>query len=298
MHTLLVKANLALFKGERSETQRLLREYQSQREIPVESDPSTPMILWLDAQTQADPAERLRRLEQLVHQTHAQDHYRQLALAILKDERDFQVRMEALQSRFRLPFNSAAGRALGLLIIGALVTFTLVTVFSPPSRTSVAPPLTLIAPTPAPTAIDLPDRSRALVADSFTARYTNGILQVTAVEEQSERVLNSSSLVQVTPVPGARFYALNVIFECRGPICNQPPEANLALQLDNGSLIEPRRDVVIAGQPTLQPIALGRTTSGWVIFEIPLTSATIALTIRLPNVDPTTPSAPLAIRLQ
>jgi hypothetical protein len=61
-------------------------------------------------------------------------------------------------------------------------------------------------------------------------------------------------------------------FECRSGVCDQPPEANLTLQIDTDTRIAPRPDLVIAGDAPLAPIALGRVTTGWVVFEIPVIS--------------------------
>jgi hypothetical protein len=122
-----------------------------------------------------------------------------------------------------------------------------------------------------------------LVADAYTARYPQGILQVTAIEDQSERVIDSDTGEVLTPIPGARFYALNVVFECRGGICDAPPQANLTLQLDDGSRIQPRVGVQIAGATGLSPIALGRTTNGWVVFEVPSITPVAALVVSAPD---------------
>src|SRR5262249_8576546 len=89
----------------------------------------------------------------------------------------------------------------------------------------------------------------------------------------------------LTPIPGARFYALNVAFECRGGICDAPPQAILKLQLDDGSLIAPRTGVQIAGTTPLSPIALGRTTSGWLVFEVPSITPVSALVVSAPDAN-------------
>ena len=127
---------------------------------------------------------------------------------------------------------------------------------------------------------DLPDKSRAIVADSFTARYIEGILQVLAIEDRSERVVYIEDGLLAEPVAGARFYALSVTFECRQGICNTPPQAELEILLNNGSTLPQRTDLTIAGQSQFEPIALGRATSAWVVFELPTLNQPTDLIIR------------------
>ena len=61
------------------------------------------------------------------------------------------------------------------------------------------------------------------------------------------------------------------------------PQAILKLRLDDGSLIEPRTGVQIAGATPLAPIALGRTTSGWLVFEVPSITPVSALVVSAPD---------------
>ena len=59
----LVKANIALFKGGRGETARLLGDYRA----AGGGEPAlAPMVLWLDAQAQPDRSERIKRLNVLI----------------------------------------------------------------------------------------------------------------------------------------------------------------------------------------------------------------------------------------
>jgi hypothetical protein len=41
------------------------------------------------------------------------------------------------------------------------------------------------------------------------------------------------------------------------------------LVTDNGDLIEVREGAQMVGEPVMEPIALGRSTTGWVVFELP-----------------------------
>ncbi len=278
MDARLIKANIALFKGERAETLRFLQEYVDEFGFSLDSDPDAPLVMWLDAQAQTERDERIRRLRILVNSVPATSHYSQLAQNYLYEEDRLSAASDHVSSgmsRRRIAVIVAAASL--VLLVGVMLL----------TANNTNQPTALETPTasPAPTALSLPDLSQALVADSFTANYPRGVLQVTAFEEDSKRVIDSRENTLATPVPGARFYALSLVFECRGGICNEPPEATLSLQLDNGDLIPVRGNASISGQPTLQPIALGRTTSGWIVFEVPLISSVKALVVSSP--DPT-----------
>jgi hypothetical protein len=277
----LVRANLALFKGGRQETARLLGDYRAAGGGEPER---APMVLWLDAQAQPDRAERIQRLNVLIANVPPDNPYAQMARQVLQDEEQYQQKIAQADSRPGLTFGTVL-RALTLVILGGLIVMVAMSVLNPPKTETVsdvgAHGLAPLPATTIPTA--LPDNSRPLVADAYTARYPQGILQVTAVEDESARVVDSDTNEVLTPIPGARFYALNVAFECRGGICDAPPQAILKLQLDDGSLIEPRTGVQLAGTTPLSPIALGRTTSGWMVFEVPSITPVAALVVSAPD---------------
>jgi hypothetical protein len=275
----LVKANLALFKGGRGETARLLGDYRAAGGGEPER---APMVLWLDAQAQPDRAERIRRLHTLIASVPPDDPYAQMARGMLQDEQAYQERLAQAAARPALNIGGI-GRALAFALLGGLIVLVGMSILNPPQQQTIADVQPTALPDVQPTAVTLPDNSRPLVADAYTARYPRGILQVTAVEDESVRVIDSDTGEVLTPIPGARFYALNIAFECRGGICDAPPQANLTLQLDDGTFIEPRRGVQIAGTTPLAPIALGRTTSGWIVFEVPSITPVSGLIVSAPD---------------
>ena len=55
------------------------------------------------------------------------------------------------------------------------------------------------------------------------------------------------------------------------------------IQFGIGSLIQPRTDVHISGTTPLSPIALGRTTNGWIVFEVPLVTPVTSLIVAAPD---------------
>jgi hypothetical protein len=275
-HPKLIQANIALSKGSRVEARRLLDEYFNEGGRENDS-----LVMWLDAQTQTNREERIQRLNALINSVEPENQYSQLARRYLHEEARYReiLNPEGEQpQRERTLLDVPMWKALIFMVAGSVMTLLVVGLFNvsrPAATEDVSPTQVAQAPTP----INLPDRSRALVADSYTARYTRGILQITAIEDESERVIASRSQALIAPVPGARFYALSVVFECRYGVCNEPPEAQVQLRLDNGNLITPREEVSIAGERILQPIALGRTTAGWLVFEIPLVTQADALVI-------------------
>ncbi|MCU0513493.1 MAG: hypothetical protein MUE40_13105 [Anaerolineae bacterium] len=282
----LIQANIALFKGERLEAQRLLDEYyQAHKDRRHE-----PLILWLDAQTRATREERLEGLRLLVHSASSENPYARLARLALADEAEYERRLSPPRRTFaRLPLE--AWSFIGMLLLAVLLTGGLVLLLGRGEEADAAGiPLTQTALVQAlPTRTPQPDRSVAVIPEEFTLRYDGGLLQVAAIEDGSQRVIDDGQNVPLLPVPGARFYALRLLFECRQAICNEPPQAALTLRLDDLSVI-PRRDGVrLEGTTAMQPVALGRATSAWVVFEIPVSGVVAYLEVRphtAPRTDP------------
>lgn len=261
MHEKLISANITLFKGERAETIRILDELE--REQPQSIQEHWSMVMWLRAHSQTENHLRLNYMHELLAHTPSDDYYHRLTRDYLADEDYYTKRLQPSQW---IGTRQLIGIIAVVLVIGVLLAGVL-------NTGDVATAVALNAsPTPIPTVInpaDLPDRSRAIVAESFTARYIQGILQVLAIEDRSERVVYIEDGLLAAPVAGARFYALSVVFECRQGICNTPPQADLEIRINNGSTLPQRVDLAVAGQPAFEPIALGRDTDSWVVFELP-----------------------------
>lgn len=302
MNPKLIYANLALMHGDRIETGRRVAEYQ--QTMPAD-DPDMPLVLWLEAQAQPDPDERLKRLRALVSSVPANNRYHELASLTLAQEAEYETKLNPPNERPERTIIGVALWKVGLFaLVGGLAALLLFSLFVPLTP---APPSedtsTLEATSNAavlPTRTALPDQSLPLLLDSHTMRYDAGILQVGAVEDTSARVLDAQSQTPLTPIAGARFYALKIVFECRAGICDQPPQATLGLRIDDRFVIEPRAGVVIDGAPSLEPVALGRATTGWVVFEIPAAGVVTGLQITPLNTGgagaPT--PAPLLLPLQ
>lgn len=264
MHELLIRANLALFQGERHEVQRLLAEYHA---LGEDTGGQAGLLRWLEAQSQADQEERLRLLRGLAERGDTTDHYTVMAQSYLADE----VLYTGLAKRQRMmPPVRRWLQAAALLLICAVVVGGLVIWGGlggdGAALEATATPL-IITEMPV---VALPDRSEQLVGADLRVQYDGGILQLRAVEDRSERVFDGQTAQPVMPVPGARFYALEAVFECRSSICNMPPEAEISLLTDGGEFTPARSDVYIFGAERMAPVALGRTTTGWLIFELPV----------------------------
>lgn len=267
----LIQANIALFAGTYPEARRLLDEVHASRDLTPED---VPQLLWLDAQVQDEPDERLRRLRTLIAQVPSTDPYAQMARQILNAEQEYAANLRAAQSTTLL----SNRRAWLWLAVIVLVGGVLIGLTANGSQSNM--PVSPTAPASAePTVPVFADTSSALDPAAHTGRYPQGILQVTRVENASARVIAAQSGELLSPVDGARFYALHITFECRSGVCDQPPEADLALLLDDNTRIPPRGDLNLGGETGLTAVALGRVTAGWIIFEIPLISRAVALQV-------------------
>lgn len=272
----LVQANIALFKGERAETLRLIEEFRQQHTARIGEEHQVA-LLWLEAQAQGDHTDRLRLLRELTA-VPVPSVYHRLAQELLGDEDAYQASITKADAarqratRLALVFAGLAG-VLFMILLGSGI------LFAPPSEPISSAVAVTETPAATPTTTPLPDQSRPLAAESFTKRYLGGILQIAAFEAPSARVISAENGDPLSPVTGAQFIALKLNFECRTGICNAPPEATLAVQLDSGDLITARQDAQIMGQQPFQPIALGHTTTGWMVFEIPLVGIVRALVI-------------------
>lgn len=282
MHPKLIKANIALFNGARSETRRLLDEYRAEN---AEEKP-TPMELWLDAQSQDNHDERIARLHTLIETAGERDPYAQQAQEILDTESEYSEKpIPGARKIRRMPeiAGVAPWKAALFAVAGGGLAIVLFSLFNPgaPSAQNffVTPPPVSGDPTLGSEALTpLPDFSTAVPPEQFQADYPAGILQIAAIEDNTQRATNIRERTLRTPITGARFYALKLIFECRAPICEEPPQARLSVEL-NGSEVVALDNVGIDGESLFQPIAQRSSTTGWVVFQLPLNDTPTRLII-------------------
>lgn len=276
----LIRANIALAQDDRLEIMRLLDEYNSD---PHKSDDSESLVLWLEAHAQTDHNALIRHLEKLLKRTPPYDPYHQMARDYLWKEDTYTDTIADVQRQARavpgLTWRRAGGAAIGLMLSIVLISFFINWATNTPD--TVAPIPTLIPiDTPIPTL--LPNNSQALNLNDHLARFEGGLLMVAALESDSVRVLDVITGERLQPVAGARFYVLELQFECRQGICDKPPEAELSLILENDFSVPPREGATVQNGHDMSPIALGRRTTGWVVFEVPVVSEPVELFIR-PN---------------
>lgn len=289
MHPQLIEANKAFFAGDRAETRRLLAEFRRTHDTDWE------LVQWLDSHAQTEHEQFMTGLQGLIAQGEPDNIYVQMAQAYLSEEKAYQALITP-PSNPRRSWTIIIGAG-AMFALGLIVAFVALTGFAGSNIETIivtATPDPLIAAAPTQ---ELVDRSQVLFGDSYTARYSSGILAITAIEDRSERVLERRSDTLITAIPGARFFALSIVFECRSGICRQPPEADLFLQLDNDELIPVRTDVYIIGDIGLQAVALGRTTEGWIVFEVPALNRPKVLIIRPPADENGTQAPAISIDL-
>lgn len=285
MHPKLIKANIALFNGARTETRRLLDEYRAESE---DAKP-TPMILWLDAQSRETRDARIDGLHTLLEEMGDNSRYARYARAYIDDERNYgNKKVSGGRGGSGIAIlGVSVWKALLFAIVGGAMGFIAFSAFNPGVGVTQNVALTPNVTTPGAailgqnlaTPLNLPNLSTPVAPELFQAQYDQGVLQITAVEENSQRAADIRELVVLTPITGARFYALKLIFECRQGICANPPQARLALELEEGLDIPAMDNVGITGENLFQPVAQGRSTNGWVVFEIPADSTPSRLVI-------------------
>jgi hypothetical protein len=267
----LIRANIALAEDDRLEVLRLLEEYLHASD---KTDDHEALMLWLEAHAQTDHNALIRHLEKLLKQTPPYDVYHQMAHDYLWKEDTYndtladvrhQTRAVPGMTRKRI-IGGAVGVIASLMLVILLIRWT-----ARPTADVVIPTLAVLPTTAFPTL--MPDTSQALNINDHLARYEGGLLMVAALEDNSIRVVDSISLEPLQPVDGARFYALQLHFECRQGICSEPPQAALSLILDNDLSVPPREGAMVQNAEVMTPIALGRRTVGWVVFEVPLVSS-------------------------
>ena len=289
IHPKLIRANVALYNGERSETRRLLKEdVEGQGRENVDPEVRS-LILWLDAQAQHRRADRIERLRKLLEFNVQDTTYHQMARQYLQQEDVYQVDERPEEDIPRLGatiFGVPRGRALGFAGAGGLIVLLLLVGFNVGlgafTDNSDAPAVVATQAAiveQATVAADLPDNSVLVQRGTRLAQYPQGRLEVVAIENSSQRVIETTRNTLVQPIQGARYFALRVIFSCEVAICSQPPQANISLLLANGEAIGLLGNAAIAGQNSLQPVAQGRETDGWIVFQIPDNSQPSALQI-------------------
>lgn len=271
MSALLIQAHKAIFNGDRAAARRILEDYRASHEHDSEE------IQWLTAHAQDDYEVFMQGLYQLIEHGNPDNHYVKMARDYINEEHELRAKVtppRRTQSRLFL-----ASGTIALILLTTWIVYSSFFSNRPAANEEIATEDSGIVQQDIATQESI-DRSQVLFGDTYTARFSSGIIQIMAVEDRSERVRYSRDDSLATPVPGARFVAISILFECRDGICREPPQAELFLELDGVELTENRSDVYISDMLDLQPVALGRSTEGWIIFEVPVLNRPTALVIR------------------
>lgn len=280
MNPTLIKANIALFNGSRAEARRLLGEYQAQTGSTPDPDEVT-LVQWLTAQAQDSRDARVDGLRKLLETAPPSDPYARLASQYLADEQKAEIAAKTdtvsedgspAPSRRSGVLGVAWWKAAAFVFAGVIVGVIVMTLFSggPGASTAAAQVAT---PQPGgqatlPAGTPLPDLSTPIAPELHQADYLRGTLQVSRIEDDSQRVVDDRG-ASLTPVTGTRFVALKLVFECGQGTCDNPPEAALAVVLDDLSAEPLVQGAQIAGETVLEPVGQSFSTNGWVVFQVP-----------------------------
>lgn len=299
MNSTLIKANIALFNGSRAEARRLLRDYEAQMGGTPEAEDAS-LVLWLTAQAQDSRDGRVEGLRRLLASAPANDPYARLANQYLADEEKAEV--EAATATVSEEGGPAAPRRRGILGVawwkaiafagvGVVLGVIVMTLFQPGGGPRVVTAPTAVPGTSGAVAqgTPLPDLSTPIPPELHQTTFPRGILQVSRIEDGSQRIADRNNNL-IGPVTGTRYIALKLVFECRQGTCSRPPEANLSLFLDDGSMAGQLTDVGVAGEPPLEPVGENFTTDGWVVFQVPDARDALALAV-LPFQPAATPES-------
>lgn len=280
----LIRANIALFQGKRSETRRLLEEYIAEQPDARRS----PIVLWLDAHSQPRQAERMTGLSAVVENAPPDSPYHRMAKSYLADEQHYASLLDTSGTGRRIrPWQIIAGVA---AVIVALVAFVLFGQASQPipEETEVAQVVeteeaTEEPPTPTPSATPIVQNTpQVLQLSTPGANYEaqGGTIRIVGVDSTVQVVVDARG-AQVQPASGAKFYAFQLQFQCILPICNDVPQAELYVRI-NPSFpdVAASEGLFVAGEPALTGrVGLGELVTGWVVFELPRTIAPTALVV-------------------
>jgi hypothetical protein len=299
----LIRANIALFQGKRSETRRLLEEYTAEQPDARR----TPMVMWLDAQSYPRHAERMNGLNALVENTPPDNVYYRMTKNYLADEQHYATLLDTQSQRRPIrPWQIVVGLVVIVVVVVALVLLT-----GPGQQTSqptVTPTIDVTdeateeppTPIPSPTPI-VQNTPQVIQLSTPGANYEDqgGIITIVSIDS-AVRVVVDGRGEQMQPASGAKFYAFQLQFRCILPICNEVPQAELFARINSSFPdVAASEGLFVAGQPSLGGrVGLGEVVTGWVVFELPRSVAPTALVVwPLPPTENDERPAPITIPL-
>lgn len=263
----LQKAHLVMMDGDRDS---VLEQ--------IDSEANTTEVLWLRAQSALNEETRLSLLEQVA----AEDHpvYSPLAAEIVRREREFAQKLSATPDYqfWKKPgwrAKMAALRqqrvwSLSLLAVALISILVLISSAFQSQAAAAAVELTAqAAPRPTATITAIPPAKRASLS------YPAGDFTAIRIENPTNRLVITAGGMNAgtpaAPAVGAHYLALQFEFICRIALCENPPEAQVSLKLDDGNIVSYSSNYqpVLAEIPGPARISKDQMVSGWLVFEIP-----------------------------
>lgn len=283
MNRTIEKANQALLDGDRDGVLKILQ-----------NEPETAEVIWLRANSVLSDHERLQLLRRLISE---EGRYTQLAREFLDREMKYQAELdEPPDYKFWLQPDHKKRvqkmREYRMWIIGAFLLLTL-GVFGVITNINYESENEEFA-----AGVRATQTAQAFLAGQQFANYGAGRLSIIDYidpVDALERPVSFGDVLDdqyrpVTPAEGARFVAVLINFECSIPICNEPPEADLALLLsDNQPTTQfnySSRPFFIDEPPSeFDRIASGKSIKLWFVFEVPRIASPKALLVIAPDMQ-------------
>ncbi|GAB1421015.1 hypothetical protein MASR2M15_11470 [Anaerolineales bacterium] len=261
----LIEANIALYEGDIQNVNQYLDQLDNET---IES--WSIEVLWLRANASIDLQTQKDLLTKLIVEAPLDNIYSELARDYLTNIEKYAIKPSQGRSK-----SFKVGLGIGLSIVAALLFILISPLLNPPVALD-----ELISDEVVPTPeLVYEDRSLPMVSSALQARIDAGLIQLVAVEDNSQRVFDPRSLQILKPIDGARWLAYQMVFECRKGICSNPPESVMILTTRSGEQFYSRDDLTLMDDEQFQPLALGRLTRGWVVFEIPQFEIPVEITI-------------------
>lgn len=285
---LVIRAREALLEGDRDETLRLLKNMAEDAEV-----------LWLRAHAAKTDQERLGLLSSVVSR-YPDSIFANLASSILEREAQYKTELAQppeyqfwKQPTWQGRLDALRHNKVQLIAILSILFFSFLlillwigrnTQLAAQQATQAAwltqtavvtqsmtppPPTLTTAPTLTPTITALPPSKRPVPVS-----YPAGQLSLLRVEFPTNRPVTFAAYNiegAATPAVGAIFVAVQLEFRCSIPLCEEPPQAQIALRLDDGQIVRyaSGNRPVLKEQPTIERVSAGQSVTGWFVFEVP-----------------------------
>lgn len=295
MEEVIEKAHLALLEGNRDEVLRLLKDQ-------VE----TAEVLWLQAHSTPTAEERLRLFGRVAR--FQDETYSPLAEKMLAREQDFDEQLSvpppyqfwkkpAWKARFgKFGLEAVLAAVLLIVLVGVGIFMTasrrsssqaLLAAAAQQTQTSQALPTPTLVSTVKPS---IPTAPAIPLEQRPSVQYPAGRLSVVRIENPTFRDVSfgySSADSLATPAVGSSFAAVQVEFTCFLALCENPPEVQLLLVLDNGNIVSypSGGQPVLVEQPALPRVAENQAVTGWYVFEVPSASRPTRLLVKTGEQD-------------